>query len=110
MTELPEKTCSIDRLVTSPKLVAAALSGAKTEQRRAGVYGYPQETFELEGVKFVINGLRAAKLGDMTEASAQSEGYADMEEYRESILGIHPGMSWDDDYAVWVHEFSKLEE
>jgi len=31
----PEKTCSIDRLVTHPKLVAAALSGTKTQQRRA---------------------------------------------------------------------------
>ncbi|MDP3904067.1 MAG: ASCH domain-containing protein, partial [Methylococcaceae bacterium] len=45
MTTLPPKTCSVDRLVTHPKLVAAALAGSKTQQRRDGVYGYPGEEF-----------------------------------------------------------------
>lgn len=110
MSKFPEKTCTIDRLVTSPKLVSAALNGSKTQQRRAGVYGYPEETFVLDEVTFVIDDLRAEKLGDMTDATAQSEGYADLEEYRESILGIHPGMTWDDKYAVWVHEFSRVDQ
>jgi len=51
MNDYPEKTCEIDRLVTHPKLVAKALRGEKTQQRRAGVYGYPGETFELESRK-----------------------------------------------------------
>jgi len=50
VTDLPEKTCSIDRLVTHEKLVAATLDGRKTQQRRNGVYGYPGVCFELEGV------------------------------------------------------------
>ena len=46
MTEYPEKTCEIDRLVTREKLVAAAVQGRKTQQRRDGIYGYPGETFQ----------------------------------------------------------------
>ena len=48
MEAYPKKTCSIDRLVTHPKLVAAAKAGMKTQQRRDGVYGLPGETFDLE--------------------------------------------------------------
>ena len=33
----PDRTCSIDRLVTHPKLVAATKAGVKTQQRRDGV-------------------------------------------------------------------------
>lgn len=53
MTDYPEKTCSIERLVTHARLVDAALSGSKTQQRRDGVYGYPGEQFELGGVTFL---------------------------------------------------------
>ena len=35
-TQYPEKSCDIDRLVTHPKLVEAALAGKKIEQRRDG--------------------------------------------------------------------------
>ena len=110
MSDFPEKTCSIDRLVTHKKLVASALAGTKTQQRRAGVYGYPGESFELEGVKFEITSLRQEGLGKMTEADAHSEGYPDLESYRDLILRMHPGMSWDEEFPVWVHEFSAAKE
>ena len=76
--DYPEKTCSIDQLVRHPKLVAAALSGAKTQQRRAGVYGYPGETFELQGVTFIIEELRQEGLGVMTEVEAAKEVYSSL--------------------------------
>lgn len=110
MSEYPEKTCTIDRLVTHEKLVAAVVSGTKTQQRRAGVYGYPGETFELEGESYVIKDLRQESLGRMTEADAQSEGYPNLEMYRNLILRMHPGMSWDEEAKVWVHEFAKVSE
>ena len=72
METYPEKTCSIDRLVTHPKLVAAAKAGMKTQQRRNGVYGYPGETFDLEGMTFVVTGLTRERLGDMTDEHAQA--------------------------------------
>ncbi len=46
MTTYPERTCSIERLVTHPKLVAAAKAGTKTQQRRDGIYGFPGEVFD----------------------------------------------------------------
>ncbi len=106
-SQYPEKSCDIDRLVTHPKLVEAALAGKKTEQRRDGVYAYPGETFELEGVTFTLTSLDRETLGDMTDASAQAEGYPSMEAYKALILRMHAGMEWNNDSLVWVHRFKK---
>jgi len=105
MPEYPEKTCEIDRLVTHPKLVESALAGRKTQQRRAGVYAYPGETFELNGTQFVVKDLRQETLSQMTDAEAQKEGYPNLEFYRDLILKMHKGMEWDPNDKVWVHEF-----
>ena len=105
--DYPAKTCEIDRLVTHPKLVEATLSGSKTEQRRDGIYAYPGETFELEGVEFTVTGLDRKTLGDMTDADAQAEGYPSMEAYKALILRMHAGMKWEESHQVWVHKFSR---
>ena len=107
MTNYPEKTCDISRLVRHPKLVAAALSGQKTQQRRDGIYAYPGETFELEGVKFTITSLQRQSLGEMTDQDANAEGYPSLEMYKNLILKMHAGMSWEDDSLVWVHSFKR---
>ena len=60
----PATTCEITRLVTHPKLVAASLSGSKTQQRRDGLYAYPDETFELEGIAFVVTSVERQRIGD----------------------------------------------
>ena len=106
MGNYPEKTCSIDRLITHPKSVAAAKEGMKTQQRRNGVYGYPDEQFELDGVSFVITDLKQERLGDMTDVQARAEGYPSLELYKDIILKMHQGMSWDDDGMAWVHSFT----
>ncbi len=106
-TNYPEKSCEIDRLVTHEKLVEAALAGKKTQQRRDGVYAYPGETFELEGVEFTVTSLEQKTLGDMTDADAQAEGYPSMEMYKGLILRMHKGMKWNDSHKVWVHSFEK---
>lgn len=107
MSELPEKSCEITRLVTHPKLVAAAIAGVKTEQRRHGVYGWPGETFCLEGVGFVITGLRRQSLADMTDEHAKAEGYDDLASYKDIILKMHAGMVWNDEGLAWVHCFAR---
>ncbi len=107
--EYPEKTCTIDRLVTHDKLVAAALNGSKTQQRRAGVYGYPGERFTLEETEFEITGLRTERWGDITEEDAQREGYPNLQMYHALIERMHQGMEWDQDQPVWVHEFAKAD-
>jgi hypothetical protein len=105
MSEYPEKTCDIDRLVRMPKLVAAVLQGKKTQQRRDGVYGYPGETFNLEGVEFRISELFRQRLGDMSEQDARAEGYSGLQPYKDLIIKMHPGMPWDHEHLVWVHQF-----
>lgn len=107
MTEYPEKTCDIERLIRHPKLVEAAKSGRKTQQRRDGVYAYPGETFELEGVKFTVTELKRQKLGEMNDADANAEGYPSMAMYKNLILNMHAGMTWDEESLVWVHCFEK---
>ncbi|MDQ6991185.1 MAG: ASCH domain-containing protein [Mariprofundaceae bacterium] len=107
MSEFPEKTCDISRLVSHPKLVAATLAGQKTQQRRDGVYAYPNETFELEGVTFVVTDLKRARLGDMTEEDVRAEGYPSLAMYKDLILRMHEGMTWNDEDLVWVHSFQR---
>jgi hypothetical protein len=105
MDAYPEKTCSIDRLVTHAKLVEATKAGRKTQQRRNGVYGWPGETFDLDGMTFVITDLKRQRLGDMTDADANAEGYPSLEMYKDLILRMHAGMTWDPDSVAWVHSF-----
>lgn len=105
MTTQPEKTCSIDRLITQPKLVELVKSGGKTQQRRNGVYGWPGETFILDGRVFVITELFRQRIGDMTDSDAQAEGFPSVGLYQEVIRKMHGGMTWNDDGEVWVHVF-----
>lgn len=106
MENLPEKTCSIERLVTQPRLVAAAKAGTKTQQRRDGVYGWVGESFELDGMAFVVTGLSRQRLGDMTDEDARAEGFPGLAMYKDIILKMHTGMTWEEDHLVWVHSFA----
>jgi len=107
MADYPEKTCTIDTLVTQPRLVKLALSGDKTQQRRNGVYAYPGETFELQGVTFEVTALEKQRLGDMSDADAKAEGFPDLEAYKNIILKMHKGMGWNDNAQVWLHVFGR---
>ncbi len=109
MADYPEKNCEIDRLVRHPKLVEAALSGKKTQQRRDGVYAYPDENFELEGIKLIVTSLERQKLGDMTDKDANAEGYPSLDMYKGLILKMHAGMTWNEDDLVWVHSFKRVD-
>lgn len=110
MTDYPEKTCEIDRLIRHPKLVEAALAGRKTQQRRDGLYAYPGETFELEGETFKVVSVERQRLGDMTDQDAQAEGYPNLDFYKDLILKMHQGMNWEDEHLVWVHNFQCIKE
>jgi len=109
MRNYPEKTCDISRLVLHPKLVEAAIRGVKTRQGRNGIYAYPEETFELDGVAFIVTSLTLEKLGDMTDADARAEGYPNLAAYKDLILRMHKGMQWNLDADVWVHCFRRLD-
>ncbi len=106
-TQYPDKTCEIDRLIRHPKLIAAAIAGIKTQQRRDGLYAYPNETFELEGIPFIITSVERQRLGDMTEDDAKAEGYPGLEVYKQIILQMHASMTWNDEGLAWVHSFKR---
>ncbi len=107
VSEYPEKTCEIDRLIRHPKLVSAAIAGNKNQQRRDGLYAYPGETFELDGISFSVTAVDHQTLADMSDADAKAEGYPGLDAYKELILKMHPGMTWDGSHKVWVHYFER---
>lgn len=107
MNDFPEKNCSIDRLIRHPKLVAAALAGDKTQQRRDGIYAYPGEIFMLEETEFVVTDVIRQRLGDMSDADARAEGYPSLTVYKDLILKMHAGMEWNENSSVWVHCFKQ---
>jgi hypothetical protein len=110
MTEpLPPKTCTIDRLVTLENEVEKVLAGSKTAVRRNGRYADLDEMTELRGKTLQVTDVYRQALGDLTDADAVTEGYQNVEAYRDSILAIHPGMPWLPHMKVWVHEFHIVE-
>ena len=42
----------------------------------------------------------------MTDEHAQAEGYPTLALYKDIILKMHAGMSWDDEGHAWVHSFA----
>ncbi|WP_426991884.1 hypothetical protein [Methylomonas sp. CM2] len=61
----------------------------------------------MEGIEFEIIGVDRQRLGDMTDADADAEGYPDLASYKTVILSMHAGMQWNEDGLVWVHRFSR---
>jgi N4-acetylcytidine amidohydrolase len=107
---LPEKTCSIERLVTIPKDVEKVINGEKTATRRNGVYADLGEIMVLNGKEFKVDAIYKQTLGEMTDEHAKQEGYTTMEEYKQSILAMHAKMPWLPTMSVWVHEYSPVEK
>ena len=106
--DLPPKTCSIDRLVTVKEDVQKVLEGKKTATRRNGRYADVGEVITLEGQNFVVERVYSQSLGELTDEHARQEGYDSLEDYKQSILSMHPGMPWLPQMRVWVHEFRSV--
>lgn len=107
--EYPDKTCTIDELVTKPDLVEMALAGEKVEQRRNGLYAYPGETFELDGVTFEVTRVWKQPLGELDDAVAKREGFDSLDAYKAEILGLHGEDDWwPEDKPVWAHRFERV--
>lgn len=106
--ELPPKTCSIDRLVTVRPDIEKVIAGVKTATRRNGRYADPGEVMELDGHRFEVERVYSQSLGEMTDDHARQEGFDSMEQYKQYITSMHPGMPWLPHMKVWVHEFKRL--
>ncbi|MCM3567105.1 ASCH domain-containing protein [Neobacillus mesonae] len=105
---MPPKTGPIEKLVTVEEDVKKVLSGEKTATRRNGRYADPGEIMTLEGKQFVVDKVYSQSLGELTDDDARREGFKSLEDYKQSILSIHPGMPWLPQMRVWVHEFSPV--
>lgn len=105
---LPPKTCSIDRLITIPRDIDKVINGEKTATRRNDRYADIDEVMVLNDHKFTVTDVYMQKLGNVTEKDALKEGFQNVETYKQSILSIHPGMKWDPEIKVWVHEFELM--
>lgn len=107
---LPPKTCSIERLVTMEEDVKKVLAGEKTATRRNGRYADVGEVMTLDGKEFVVDNVYSQSLGELTDEDAKREGFTNIEEYKQSILSMHPGMPWLPQMRVWVHEFHAVQQ
>lgn len=107
---LPPKSCTIDRLITKENDIKKVIAGLKTATRRNRRYADVGEVMTLNGQQFVVNRVYSQTLGEVTEENAIQEGYNNLEEYKESILALHPGMRWVPKMPVWVHEFQPIEK
>lgn len=103
--QLPPKTCSIEKLVTNKRDVEKVLNGTKSATRRNGRYADIGEIMVLADKKFIVDQVYQQSLGELTDEMINREGYATVENYKESILSFHPGMPWLPEMTVWVHEF-----
>lgn len=109
-TVLPPKTCTIDRLITVQEDIEKVIAGQKTATRRNGRYSDVGEIMVLQDYQFVVDQVYSQSLGELTDEHAVQEGYANVEEYKKSILSFHPGMPWLPHMRVWVHEFRPVKE
>lgn len=108
--QLPPKTCSIEKLVTNKQDIEKVLLGQKSATRRNGRYADVGEIMVLNDKKFLVDHVYQQTLGELTDEIVAREGYASVEEYKQSILSTHAGMPWVPQMTVWVHEFHLMEE
>lgn len=110
LNELPPKSSTIDQLITKEEAIKKVISGSKTATRRNRRHADVGEIMTLHGHEFIIENVYEQKLGEVTESQAKQEGYQDLEQYKDSILSLHPGMKWVPAMKVWVHEFKAVKE
>lgn len=106
---LPPKTCTIDKLVTIAADIDKVIDGEKTATRRNDRYADVGEVMTLKGHKIIVRNVYEQKLGEITDEHAMQEGYQNAGGYKNAILSIHPGMTWEPEMKVWVHEYEIAE-
>ena len=99
----------LQRLVTRPDLVDQACRGVKTEQRRQQRFGDPGDRFTSGGCTFELVAVYRQRLGDMGDADACREGFADLAAYRASLGSVHGADVWQPDGEAWVHTFRRVD-
>jgi hypothetical protein len=97
-------------LLPNERVERMALDGDLTQLHRGEQYADEGDTFEVDGVRFVVTAVEERTLGDLTDADARAEGSADLAAYRERLEAVHDSFEWDDDSPVVRHRFERALE
>ena len=93
------------RLPFVPEWRPLVLSGEKTTTVRTRRYGTAGDSFEVEGVEFVLEAVDAMPLSRARELFWRSEGFASPAAFEEHWAKAHPTRGYRAADTVWVHRF-----
>ncbi|AUV80267.1 hypothetical protein C2R22_00140 [Salinigranum rubrum] len=103
-------TIDASDLLPNERVEQTALSGELTQLHRGDRYADAGDTFEIDGVTFVVTAVDERTLGDLTDADARAEGSEDLAAYRRRLEAVHDSFEWDDDSAVVRHRFERRDD
>jgi hypothetical protein len=87
-----------------------ALDGDLTQLHRGDRYADEGDTFDVDGVRFVVTDVTERTLGDLTDADARAEGSDDLDAYRRRLEAVHDSFEWNDDSTVVRHRFTRQDD
>jgi hypothetical protein len=94
-------------LLPNERVERMALDGDLTQLHRGNRYADEGDTFEVDGVRFVVTSVDERTLGDLTDADARAEGSENLAAYRRRLEAVHDSFEWDDDSPVVRHRFER---
>ncbi|WP_380678886.1 ASCH domain-containing protein [Salinigranum sp. GCM10025319] len=94
-------------LLPNERVERMAVDGDLTQLHRGDRYADEGDSFEIDGVRFVVTSVDERTLGDLTDADARAEGSADLAAYRRRLEAVHDSFEWDDDSPVVRHRFER---
>jgi hypothetical protein len=97
----------VGELLPNERVERMALDGDLTQLHRGDRYADEGDTFEIDGVRFVVTSVDERTLGDLTDADARAEGSEDLAAYRRRLEAVHDSFEWDDDSSVVRHRFER---
>jgi hypothetical protein len=97
-------------LLPNERVERMALDGDLTQLHRGDRYADEGDTFEIDGVRFVVTAVDERTLGDLTDADARAEGSDDLAAYRRRLEAVHDSFEWDDESPVVRHRFERRDE
>ena len=97
-------------LLPNDRVERMALDGDLTQLHRGDRYADEGDTFDVDGVRFVVTDVTERTLGDLTDADARAEGSDDLDAYRRRLEAVHDSFEWNDDSTVVRHRFTRQDD
>jgi hypothetical protein len=97
-------------LLPNERVERMAVGGDLTQLHRGDRYADEGDTFDVDGVRFVVTSVDERTLGDLTDADARAEGSEDLAAYRRRLEAVHDSFEWDDGARVVRHRFERRDD